>query len=85
MDKLWQFKLDDGSDWQEPKPDWFAYSQPHAIYALDIEIGNVFIHDTIGKLADTLNVSKNVARRKCDTGELVENKYIFTRNNPAKL
>lgn len=85
VDKLWQFKLDDGSDWQEPKPDWFAYSQPHAIYALDIETGNVFIHDTIGKLADALNVSKNVARRKCDTGELVENKYIFTRNNPAKL
>lgn len=85
VDDIWQFKLDDGGNWQEPKPEWFAYRPPQAIYAMDIETGNMFVHDTIGELALVLNVSKHVARRKCDTGKLVENKYLFTRNTPPKL
>lgn len=85
VDDLWQFKLDDGSDWQEPKKDWFARSQPYAIYALDTKTGTVYVHNTIAELSRVLNVNKSTAGNKCDTGKLVENRYIFTRNKPATL
>lgn len=85
VDNIWQFKLDDGSDWQEPKKDWFARSQPCAVYALDIKTGTIHVHNTIAELSRVLNVNKSTVANKCDTGKLVENRYIFTRDKPATL